>query len=90
MQIVNIHTKDFFKSYANNTIKIVDGDFSIELSINANGEFVDKKMGYWEDAEDTNVIYWSYDDHIFSDKVYIFVISSSDERPCKRQKRYKF
>ena len=90
MQIVNINTKEFFKRYANKTIKIVDGVFSIELSINAKGEFVDKKMGYWKDAEDENVIYWSYGDHDFSDEVYMFVISSSDERPCKRQRRYKF
>ena len=90
MQIVNIHTKDFFKRYANKTIKIVDGDFSIELCIDGYGRPKDKDMGYWEDAEDTNVIYWSYGDHIFSDKVYIFEIYSSDERPCKRQRRYKF
>lgn len=90
MQRVNINTKDFFKSYANKTIKIVDGDFSIELSIDADGKFVDEKMGYWKDAEDENVLFWSYGDHCFSDEVYIFVISSSYERPRKRQRRYKF
>lgn len=90
MQIVNINTPDFFKSYANKTIKIVDGDFSIELSIDADGKFVDEKMGCWKDAEDENVLFWSYGDHCFSDKVYIFVISSSYERPRKRQRRYKF
>lgn len=90
MPRVNINTKDFFKRYANKTIKIVDGDFSIEICIDGYGNPVDKEMDYWEDAENTNVIYWSYGDHIFSDEVYIFVISSSYERPCKRQRRYKF
>ena len=65
-------------------------DLTVVISIDAYGKPVDEEMGYWEDAEDSNDIMWCYGDRCFSDKVAIFVISSSDERPCKRQKRYKF
>lgn len=92
MEVADIHTKDFFLKYRLKTLKLVDleeSDLTVAVSIDGYGKPVDEKMDYWEDAENSNDIMWCYDDRCFSNKVAIFVISSSYERPLKRQKRYK-
>ena len=86
MDRVDITRKGCFDKYKGKLIKIVDGDFAIVMEIDCYGESKDKKMEYWTDAEDENIITYHYDDHYFADIVTIFILDDNYERPCKRLK----
>lgn len=87
---VNIARLDAFEAYRGKSIKLVDGDFKVDLYIDARGSPTDEKMVDWQVCDNTGVVFWEYDGRALSDVVEISIIEDASKRPCKRRKRIKF
>ena len=86
---VYIARLDAFYAFRGKSIKLVDGDFKVDLYIDARGSPTDEKMVDWQDCMSGSV-FWEYDGRALSDVVLISIIEDASERPCKRRKRIKF
>ena len=87
---INIARLDAFYEYRGKSITLIDGDFKVDLYIDARGSPTDEKMVDWQACDNTSIVFWEYDGTALSDVVEISIIEDASERPCKRRKRIKF
>ena len=83
---VNIARLDAFYAFRGKSIKLVDGNFRVELYIDANGSPTDEKMVDWRVCDNTCIVFWEYDGRALSDVVMISIIEDTSERPSKKRK----
>tara|TARA_B100000405_G_C16667263_1_gene404416 strand:- start:893 stop:1165 length:273 start_codon:yes stop_codon:yes gene_type:complete len=83
---VNIARLDAFYAFRGKSIKLVDGDFKVDLYIDASGSPTDEKMVDWQVCDNTCIVFWEYDGRALSDVVMISIIEDTSERPSKKRK----
>lgn len=83
---VYIARLDAFYAFRGKSIKLVDGNFRVELYIDANGSPTDEKMVDWQVCDNTCIVFWEYDGRALSDEVMISIIEDTSERPSKKRK----